>query len=286
MPNRTVEAVANMHCDTGENPYWNPQDGCIWWVDIPLGRVFCHDESTGQTKTVYEGEPVGGFTLQEDGNWLIFRVNDVAVMTPAGEVKPVIEFQDEGAKRFNDVFADATGQVFAGTIGASRESGGLYRVGRDGSIVKLFAGTGCANGMAFTPDGRTMLWTDSTNKRIDAFAYDPATGELTERRTWYTATPDEGTPDGCAMDETGHLWSTRWGGGCIMRHGPDGKVVEKIEMPVSRVSSCYFGGPDRRMLYITTAGGKGHDTGTPDGTLYRMPVDVAGRPEFRSRVLL
>jgi D-xylonolactonase len=57
-------------------------------------------------------------------------------------------------ERFNDVIADPAGRVYAGTIGTSRESGGLYRVDLDGTVTKLFAGTGCANGMGFTPDGQ------------------------------------------------------------------------------------------------------------------------------------
>jgi D-xylonolactonase len=81
-----VKPLVNEHCATGENPYWNPHDGCVYWTDIPNGKIFRFDPATGQHQKIYEDVPVGGFTLQDDGNWLLFRVNDIAYMTPDGVV--------------------------------------------------------------------------------------------------------------------------------------------------------------------------------------------------------
>jgi D-xylonolactonase len=164
-----VKPLVNEHCATGENPYWNPHDGCVYWTDIPNGKLLRFDPATGQHQKIYEDVPVGGFTLQDDGNWLLFRVNDIAHMTPDGVVTPGRNYTDDGMERFNDVIADPAGRVYAGTIGNSRESGGLYRVDLDGTVTKLFAGTGCANGMGFTPDGQHFYWTCSTTKRILRF---------------------------------------------------------------------------------------------------------------------
>jgi D-xylonolactonase len=197
----------------------------------------------------------------------------------------VLPYTDDGMSRFNDVQADLEGRVFAGTIGKTKESGGLYRVGRDGNIEKLFAGTGCSNGMGFTPDGQHMFWTCSTTKRIFRFRYHRATGNLTDRELFYQASNDEGTPDGMAVDENGHVWSTRWGGRAVVHHGTDGKVIEKITMPVPTVSSCFFGGPDLSTLFVTTADGKpGSDTA--DGTLYSIDMPVRGLPEPVSKILI
>ena len=93
----------------------------------------------------------------------------------------------------------------------------------------------------------------------------------------------EGSPDGMAVDENGEIWSARWGGFGIFHYDLAGKLIEKIELPVSSVSSLIFGDDDLQTLYVTTAGGS-DDAPTADGTLYRVRVNVKGLPEHRSRV--
>jgi D-xylonolactonase len=113
--------------------------------------------------------------------------------------------------------------------------------------------------------------------------YDRATGALTNRRPFYTAPEAEGTPDGLTIDRAGELWSARWGGSRVLHIGVAGQLLGEISLPVTRVSSATFGGPELDTLYVTTAGGL-VDDGALDGTLYRVNMPVAGRPEFRSRI--
>lgn len=280
-----VTPLVNEHCATGENPYWNEDDGCVYWTDIPNGKLFRYDPATRAHQTIYQGEQVGGFTLQANGTWLLFRVNDIATMDADGRVATRLPFEDETAKRFNDVIADPEGRVYAGTIGATSEIGGLYRVDPDGTITKLWAGTGTANGMGFTPDLRQFYWTCSTTKRIFRYRYDRASGALTDQALFYQADPSEGTPDGLAVDTEGNVWSARHGGSAILKHAPDGTIVDEITFPVSRITSLIFGGSERDTLFVTTGGGK-PDANTDDGTLYQVPVAATGQTEFRSRVLI
>lgn len=282
----TITPLVNEHCATGENPYWNPDDGCVYWTDIPNGKLFRYDPATGAHRTIYHDAPVGGFTLQADGNWLLFRVHDIALLTPDGQVTVLLPFQDETAKRFNDVIADPEGRVYAGTMGATPEVGGLYRVDLDGTITKLFAGTGTANGMGFTPDLQFFYWTDSTAKRLYRFRYDRATGDLTGRTVFYQADPSEGTPDGLAVDTGGAVWSARHRGGTIRKHAPDdGRIVETITMPVKRVTSLFLGGPGRDIAFVTSAGGGEPESIEADGTLYQITgLGATGLEEFRSRI--
>ncbi|MES2465284.1 MAG: SMP-30/gluconolactonase/LRE family protein [Armatimonadota bacterium] len=285
MNNVTITPLGNEHCDTGENPYWTSSDGCVYWTDIPRGKLFRYDTQTGTHETIYQGEPVGGFTLQKDGSWLLFRVNDIVRMTPEGVVTSLLPFADETAQRFNDVIADAQGRVFAGTIGADRESGGLYRVDLDGTITKLFAGTGCANGMGFTSDLSQFYWTCSTNRQIFRFRYDPETGALTDRELFYQSAPDEATPDGMVVDSSGIVWSAQYGSSAILKLDPtDGRIVDRITLPVSRITSLTFGGSELDTMYVTTAGGK-TDVDSADGTLYSVTGSGAtGQPEFLSNI--
>ncbi len=275
--------LANKHCATGENPFWNPDDQRIYWSDIPNGKLYRYTPATKFTETIYEGEQVGGFTLQANGDLLLFRVTDLSILdVKTLKVRTVRQFTDQGMNRFNDVSADPEGRVYAGTMGNDLK-GGLYRFDPDGSVTKMFEGTNCSNGMGWTPDLKTMFWTDSTAKIIYRFAYDRATGALSNREVFYKAQPEEGTPDGMAVDGNGEVWSARWNGHAIIHHAADGKVIEKIPFPVARVSSLCFGGEDGKTAFVTTAGGSEHPEGE-DGTLYQVRMPVAGILDFRSRI--
>ena len=295
MPHR-VTAVANAHCATGEGPMYHPGDGRVYWTDIPTGRLFRCDpdadceRGTGDYETVYEGEPVGGFTLQENGDLILFRVRDVVALSPDGSIRPVADapWDDPGIGRFNDVFADPTGRVYAGTIGKDKSANGLYRVDRDRSIRPLFAGTGCANGMGLTPDGRHLYYTDTTDGRIDRYAYDRDTGDLTDRQDFYRAADGDGHPDGMCVDENGFVWSAHYGGHGVFKIDPaTGKAVDKIELPPKACTCPAWGGPGNDVMFVTTARGKPDAPvpGDPAGTLYRVDgLGVRGAERHRSRL--
>lgn len=275
--------AVHRHCELGENPLWDDRRKRVLWEDIDRGRIYEYDPATGQDSLVYEGPVVGGFTMQEDGSLLLFRVNEIAIHRPGGETRTIARDIDADMRRFNDVIADPEGRVFAGTIGQTKTSGGLYRVDLDGKITRLFQGTGTANGMGFTPDLQYFYWTCSTTGRIFRFRYDRATGELRERTVFNESAKTDGTPDGMAVDAEGCVWTARWGGWAVQRYAPDGRELAKIKLPVQRITSVAFGGEALDTLYITTAGGKdGADT--LDGALFTTKTNVRGQREFRSRI--
>lgn len=296
--NFVIEPIANYHCKTGENPLWDERRQLFFWEDIPNGRVFEYNPATDKHRMIFEcsPKPIGGFTFQENGDLLLFRDTDIARFNPdTGECQSLIDFHDEGVPRFNDVIACPDGSVLAGTMGTDQR-GGLYHLTTSGQISNLFRGTNCANGMAFSADQRTFYWTDSTAKHIYAFDFSPDTSTLSNRRllidiTKLPGVPGAGAlpgvPDGMTIDTEGRLYSTRWGGFAIYIHNPDGSLIRKIDMPVERISSCAFAGPDLADLYVTTANPSGETTSGGDGTLYRIRgLGVRGRTEFRSRILL
>lgn len=277
-----VRPAASQLCQLAENPLWDERANCVYWTDIPAGKIFCMDYRTGQHRTVYQGEPVGGFTLQENGDLLLFRTNDIVLLDSSRRISKVIDFADEGMKRFNDVIADPSGRVFAGTIG-DHPKGGLYRIEADGDVTKLFSGTGCSNGMGFSPDLSRFYWTCSTTRQIFQFNYDLETGAISNRTLFYATTAEEGIPDGLTVDSEGYVWSARWGGSAIIRHAPDGTPGVKVLFPVVNVTSLCFGGPQLNELFATAAQPDGNKK--PVEGLLRTSVDFRGRLEYRSRLL-
>lgn len=279
----TPEPLINLRCELGENPLWNADDGCLYWTDITGGKIHRLHLATRQHTQIYSGETVGGFTFEANGDLLLFRVSDIAILRRDGRVEMMRAFSDEGVERFNDVIADPEGRVFAGTIGRTGTSGGLFRMDRDGSFTRLFRGTGCSNGMGFSPDLARFYWTCSTRRTIFTFDYDRAAGVLSGGRIFHEAPPSEGIPDGMTVDRHGHIWSARWDGFSIAHHAEDGAIIETIPFPVAKVTSLCFGGPALEQMLITTAGGV-PGSASADGSIYHWSPGVQGSPEFRSRI--
>ncbi|WP_428938704.1 SMP-30/gluconolactonase/LRE family protein [Fontivita pretiosa] len=280
------QVVVNEHCQVGEGPLWDERRGLVYWTDIDGGKLFCWDIATRTHRQIYNGEPVGGFTLQEDGSLLLFRANNIALLGEDGSTAVIIDNIDPQMVRFNDVIADPEGRVFAGTIG-EKLSGGLYRVDLDGRVTLLERGTDCANGMDFSPDLSRFYWTDTSANSIFCYDYDRGSGRISNKRTVVRVPQGQGVADGLAVDTEGNLWSARWGGFGVWKHSPDGREIGRVALPVQKVSSVIFGGKDLDTLFITTAA-EGLPT-TPDsldGALFCVRVAARGRPSFRSRIMM
>jgi len=280
--------VVAIRCATGEGPLWSPEEGCLYWVDIPRGRLYRHRPDAGH-ELLLQSEVIGGFTLQADGGLLLFQGQGRVRLWRDGALTTVVEgLADEAETRFNDVIADPAGRVFCGTMPGERTPARLYRLDPDGSIERVLDNLGQANGMGFSPAGDAFYFTDTKAGTITRFAYDADSGALRDPEIFARLGGEYPVMDGLTVDAEGCVWSARFGGGCVVRLDEGGNELERIELPTERVTSAAFGGADRRDLYITTAGG---DETTPEedlhaGDLFLARLSVAGRPEFRSRVLL
>lgn len=280
------ELVADEPCVTGEGPLWHPGEQALYWTDIPRGRLFRYTPATGRYEHVYQGESVGGFTIQADGALLLFMAGGKVRLCRDGTLSSIIDdVPGDAATRFNDVIADPEGRVFCGTMALPNRPGRLYRIDIDGSVHTVVEDVEVSNGLGFTPDLAGMYYTDTPTLEISLFAYDRATGALANRRA-FTRTPrGEGFPDGMTVDAEGYVWSARWDGGCLVRYAPDGAEVSRISFPAKKVSCPTFGGAHYADLYVTTAGGDQRRTeGPAAGALFRLRPGVRGVPEFRSRI--
>lgn len=281
-----MEVLSNQHCNTGENPFWDPESRRLYWVDIPKGILYAYDFAEERTLTLYSGEPVGGFTRQSDGTLLLFRVSDIVRLSPDGSIEAIIRFPDDGALRFNDVIADPEGRVFAGRMAEEDADGGLWRIDLDGTTHRLFTGSRVPNGMGFSLDEKYFYYTCTSSGEIVRFSYDRETGDISDRSLLYKCGDEEGKPDGLTVDTEDCLWSARFNGSRIVRHSPEGDVLKEYPVPVRQVTSLVFGGPQLNRLFITTAGGK-ENSDKLDGALFSMQTESArGRLEYPSKILL
>lgn len=283
------ELIADYACVTGEGPLWHPDEGRLYWLDIPPGKLFRYDPQTGQHEQCYQAdEAIGGFTIQEDGALVLFGARGAISLWRGGATTPIIpEIAAEADGRFNDVIAAPGGRVFCGTMPTDAHDGRLYRLDPDRTLTTVLEGVTISNGLGFTPDRRGLYHTDTSKGTITLFDFDEATGAIGNGRPFLDLHGDrsEGMPDGMTVDAAGCVWSARWDGGVLIRYAPDGRELQRVHFPARKVSSAVFGGPDYRDLYVTTAGGDDKGSNGPGaGALFRLRPDVGGVPEFRSRI--
>ena len=282
------ELVADYQCHTGEGPLWHPLEKLLYWTDIPTGRMFRFDPSSGEHEQFYRGEIVGGFTIQEDGGLLLFMARGAVALWRDGGLDYVIEeTPGERDSRFNDVIADPAGRVFCGTMSTPERLGRLYRLDLDGPLTQVLEGIGTSNGMGFTPDRRQMYYTDTRARHIYLFDYDVETGALANQRVFVETPAGQGGPDGMTVDAEGFVWSARWDGSSLYRYTPEGQEERRVRFPAKKVSSVTFGGQDLSDIYVTTAGGQNKaEEGPGAGGLFRLNLTIKGVPEFFSRIRL
>ncbi len=280
------ERIADYRCETGEGPLWHPMEKRLYWADIPAGRIFRYDPATGHHEQCYEGDIVGGFTIQTDGCLLLFMDRGAVKIWRDGALTTVLEdIPEERATRFNDVIADPAGRVFCGTMSTPDRPGRLYRLDTNGDYIQVVDNVGISNGLGFTLDRRQMYYTDSTAGKIYRFDYDEKTGDIANRQVFARVPPQEGIPDGMTVDALGHVWSARWDGSCLVRYTPGGVEERRILFPAKKVSSLTFGGRDYTDIYVTTAGGDNKpEEGEGAGALFRLNLGIRGVGEYYSRI--
>ena len=286
--------LIDCHGENVENPLWHPHHQYLYWTDIPAGEMFRYYPHTETYEQIYDGEPVGGFTIQEDGTLLLFKTKGTVEIWDEGKISTVIaEIPAAIKSRFNDAIADPEGRVYSGIMATETTDGKLYRIDPDGSYRVMAEGLLLPNGMAFSGDYQYFYLTDSDLRTIFRFDYDRASGNLTNQQPYIVIPENEGVPDGMTIDEEEHIWSARWNGYHLFRYNPQGEEVMRIKLPVARVSCVTFGGQNYDRLFISTAQGSKATSDVRDrrsqsaaGDIFHLQVGVKGRPEFLSRICL
>jgi len=160
----------------------------------------------------------------------------------------------------------------------------LYRIDNDKNITIVEEGLGIPNTFVWSPDNTKFYFTDTLNGSILSYDFNLDNGELKNKQNF--AKFDRGFPDGSTIDTDGCLWNCRWGGSCIVRFTPTGKIDQVIEMPVQNITNCVFGGKDMKTLFITTASNTGEGQNNLDGNLFAIDLNYQGIEDNKSKLNL
>ncbi|MER7333564.1 MULTISPECIES: SMP-30/gluconolactonase/LRE family protein [unclassified Micromonospora] len=265
----------------GEGPVWCPADQRLRWVDMLAGDVLALDPVTGAVTRRHVAQVVAALRPRAGGG-LVAAVERGFALLGDDSVELLPELWSDPSIRMNDGGCDPLGRFYCGSMAYDAAPGraALHRLSPGGTVETVLTGLTVSNGLAWTRDGGTAWYVDSATHRIDAFAFDLATGELRDRRPVVAVPPDVGTPDGLCLDVEGGVWVALWDGGAIHRYAPDGRLTAVVELPVRRPTACAFGGPDHADLYVTTSRqGLPADDRSPAGSLFRIRPEVPGFPD-------
>jgi sugar lactone lactonase YvrE len=285
------ERIGAPSCAVGESPFWSPANNAWYWVDITARIIWRMDAASGALRWWQTTEMVACIALESSGVLIagmesgVFRLvlgNDPGVAAQRLAAPPELG----PGMRFNDGRCDRQGRFWSGTMvmdmAAARADGCLYRYDRErGLSAPVVSGLVTQNGLAWSPDGRTMYLSDSHPSRrlIWAFDYDTDDGMPHNRRLFVDMNLHPGRPDGAAVDSDGCYWSAANDAGLLLRFTPDGVLDRGIALPMDKPSMCCFGGPGLDTMLVTSIDPSGQGGSGWAGAVLLLKPGVRGLPE-------
>ncbi len=269
---------------------------CVYWTDINRFLVHRYNVGSAEVKSWFFSEPVTCvLPTNRKGSLLLVLGSGAMLWEPERDVRHEQFFTLPGWPfvRCNDAAIDPRGDLWIGTMrnnvkadGELGEAGGsdgvLYHIDGSGDVSERRRDLGISNTLVWSPDNSRFYFGDTMKNQIWSYDYDMADGSIRDEQSFFQGF-DRGWPDGSTIDAEGYVWNCRYGGSCIVRVAPDGNVDRIIEMPVSNLTNCTFGGPEGNILYVTCAAPDPGRWERLAGCLFAIETNIVGLPnnEFR-----
>jgi len=257
-----VDVAATFRCRLGESPVWSPAEGVLWWVDIEGRALHRLHPASGAVRTWHAQQRIGCVALHAQGGLIGALEDGIWHLQPQGDGRldaqrlATVRHAQAGM-RFNDGRCDRRGRLWAMTmvrdIALGVPAGALYRYDARGLSEPIVSGFVIGNGIAFSPDNRTMYFADAHASVRRIWAADlHDDGTLSNRREFVDMNRFAGRPDGAAVDADGCYWICATDSGSILRFTPEGRLDRAVKVPVAKPTMCAFGGSDGRDMWVTS----------------------------------
>ncbi|MCD0503453.1 SMP-30/gluconolactonase/LRE family protein [Bordetella petrii] len=286
-----IEILADVKTTLGEGPLWDVQEQRLYWIDSADGRIFRCTADGRELRAWDLPQKIGSMALRQQGGAVLSLARGFHFLDfKTGDVELIVDPEpDKPSNRLNDGKVDRHGRFLAGSMDTNEDgpNGSLYRLDPDLSLHTLERGIVVSNGPCWSPDGNTFYFNDTWSGEIWAYDYDQQTGQVSNRRAHAKVDMSRGGgADGSTVDADGYLWNALVYDGKLVRYAPDGSVDRVIDMPVKKVTSVMFGGPDLDVLYVTSMARpplpRFPDDGVARGSLFAIyGLGVRGLPENR-----
>ncbi|HEY2070153.1 MAG TPA: SMP-30/gluconolactonase/LRE family protein [Rhizomicrobium sp.] len=274
----------------GEGILWDAEHGRAWWTDIQERRLFRYDPLSRQTESFALPERLGSFGLVDGSDRIVaaFESGFAFFHAETGACEWIARPAHAAANiRFNDGRVDRQGRFWAGSMveGNGPHKGKLYRLEHGKAPVICLEDIAISNSLCFSPDGATLYFADTPQRRILRYDLDRASGAISNPRV-FAETPEGAFPDGSNVDSEGCVWNAHWGAGRVVCYAPDGSVRATIDIPARQPTCVAFGGRDLDLLFVTSAReGLGPTPAQHAGDVFIYKTPAHGLPEPQFRVL-
>jgi sugar lactone lactonase YvrE len=257
----------------GESPRWH--DDRLWFSDMGANELIAVDlDGSSELVARVPAMPMGSGWLP-DGRMLIVSSRDGRLLRrePDGSLVTHADLTGLSAYPWSDMVVDGRGNAYVGSIGFDFPDGEfapgiVAMVSPDGSARQVAEGVAFPNGVAVTPDNRTLIMAESYAHRLTAFDI-AADGSLSSRRVWAELGDDY--PDGICLDAEGAAWYADVPHQHCVRVLEGGSVLRTVDFDRG-CFACILGGPDRRTLFVMAAS-------------YQGAASMAGEPPRTGQVL-
>lgn len=291
-----VELLDDCNNSLGEGITYSSSNNNLYWLDIEnVSKLHSLDLSSNKKEIFELPEIVTATSIKSQNELILATTNGLKLFNTSNKkFESVVNIENQQSlTRSNDGASDALGRFWFGTMQNNFDKNGngiplkenigkLYKVDTNKKISVIEEGLGIPNTFVWSPDNKHFYFTDTLNGTILSYNFELESGELSNKKNF--ATFDRGHPDGSTIDTDGCVWNCRWGGSCIVRFTPSGKVDQIIEMPVQNITNCVFGGKDMKTLFITTA--SNDNKSNLDGSLFSINLNYQGIEDNKSKLEL
>lgn len=276
----------------GESPLWDYREERLYWIDIESKQIHALKLDSGEYAVWSVPSRPGSIALHDNGGLLVALSNELVHFLPqSGKIMPIEGTRIEGGVRFNDGKCDSKGRFWVGSMDLKEKNpiGILYCLDNKGRLIQKDQEIVISNGLGWSPDQKTMYFTDSPKRILYRYDFNLETGAISNRRIFAQVPDDAGYPDGLCVDQAGYVWSAHFMGGRVTRYAPDGTIDQVLQVPALCPTSCCMGGKEGNQLFVTTAT---RDL-TPEqlienplnGKLFRLELNVKGDKDVPYKTL-